>query len=213
MELLVKIIALALVAALIVAVAIWFSYPKLASNTITENAAITTVINDLKQQAPNANITIINISKSSEHGGSWDMSILLTENATKPCPYVKMIKIDYPALGLVNITTATYSVLEGGVCKVSAEYNRGYMQDSIITLPEIALAVPYNQSYKPLMSFIQKYGYGSIIAKATYMPAINISNGTCYSCWLLNYTTKASNATLSLLINKYGVIVGNTSSS
>ncbi|MEM0106735.1 MAG: hypothetical protein QXS03_00715 [Candidatus Micrarchaeaceae archaeon] len=209
MDLLVKIIVLAFVAATIVAIAIWFTYPKLTSSNITENAAIAIVISDLKQQIPNANITIINVSKSIEHQGSWDMSILITENASRICPYVKMIKIDYPALGLANITTAVYSAFNGNSCSVNAEYSRSEMQDSLITLPEIAIAIPYNQSYAPLLNFIQKYGYNSITAKAVFMPAFNMSNSTCYSCWLLEYSTKATNATLSLLINKYGTIVGN----
>lgn len=180
---------------------------------ITKSEAEALIINDFQQHSPSINISIINISSSSVHPGSWSVIARTISGEHTACPSVVTQQFDYPATGFLN-TTTTYSNYSNGVCMVygGIESKNG-MANNLIGLPAIAIATPYNESFKPLINYINTYRYESIYAIANYFNTYNYTNGnanTIYnSIWLVNYTSSNANYSYIILLNQSGNILNN----
>ncbi len=208
MDLLVKIAILFVVIAVAAALLFLFSYSATRSSPITENAAISMVISDLQQKVPGANITVINATSSSLYKSSWSIYVELVKGSFSPCPYIKTIQYDYPAMGLVNVTSAVYTAYVSNTCFVYAEFmnDTGSPSEGLITLPEIAIAVPLNRSYAPLVSYINANSYNKTFAHAVKVYNASLQNSNGYY-WLINYSSANSNVILQLTLSSNGTIL------
>ncbi|MCL4381411.1 hypothetical protein M1614_00325 [Candidatus Marsarchaeota archaeon] len=181
-------------------------------NNITVQQAESLIISDLKQHSPNANISILNASKSKSHPGSWDIMIRTVYNNTSVCPSVVTQQFDYPATGFLN-TTTIYSNYSENLCHVYIGFSsQSGLVNNIIGLPAIAIATPYNKSFTPLVNYVNKYGYQNVSAKAKYFDVLNISNNSFHNVWFINYTAKNSNYSYLLIINRAGEVSNNYTS-
>ncbi len=210
MDLLAKIVVLFVIIAAACSLPFVLNYSA-NQPSYTKSAAISMVINDLQQKLPGANITIINVTNSSVHKNSWNIYLELIKGESSPCPYIKTIQYDYPAMGLVNVTSAVYTAYEGGTCFVYAEFmNRtGSPSEGLITLPEIAAAVPLNRSYAPLVSYINANGYNKTFAHAVKAFNTSQQNPAGYY-WLINYSSVNSNEILQVALSSNGTILGSS---
>ncbi|MCL5423554.1 MAG: hypothetical protein M1385_00535 [Candidatus Marsarchaeota archaeon] len=190
-----------------------------SSNTpITKSEAKALIINDFQQHSPNINVSIINISSSSIHPGSWAIIARTISGEHSACPSVVTQQFDYPATGFLN-TTTTYSNYSNGRCMVyGGVENKAGIIDNIIGLPAIAIATPYNESFQPLVNYINKNNYDSIYAIANFFSMYNMTansitsnaiNKTYYNIWLVNYSSSNANYSYVILLNQSGYILDN----
>lgn len=190
-----------------------------ATNThITQAQAKSLIITDLKQHAPLANISILSITNSSTHPGSWSILARTISAKDSACPSVVEQQFDYPATGFLN-TTTVYSNYSNGMCMV---YGEGGMQNAalnnVIGLPAIAIATPYNLSYAPLVNYINTYKYNNILAHAYFYNQYNITHpiamGMFNDVWYINYTSPLANSSYIIILNQSGnILTGYTTNS
>ncbi len=211
MELLLKTaIGAIIVVALVAAAFLGLSYFGVKPGAVsTETQAANIVVYDLKQHAPAANISILNVSPSIIHNGSWSILTRTIYNQDSACPSVITQQFDYPATGLLN-TTIVYTNYSRGVCDVYLGLsNRGGLANNIVGLAAVAIATPYNTSLSPLVDYIDDYGYNNTHASARFLSSYNMSNSTLYSVWLINYTAINAAYSYYVILNRSGSIVDN----
>ncbi len=210
MELLLKVAIAVVIVVLIIGVFFLIeNLFKAAAPGFTVAQAEALVLSDLKQHSPNAEISVLNVSDSREHSGSWSILVREINNPHSACPSVITESFDYPATGLLN-TTTTYSNYSEGTCRVYVGFNsRSGLVNNIIGLSAMAIAMPYNSSFAPLVSYIDSYGYGSIYASAGFSKSLNVSNSTYSNVWQINYTSSNANYSYRIILNSTGYIISN----
>ncbi len=210
MELFVQaLIAVLVVVAVIVAAFAAFSLfgRGVPVSSINETQARTVILSDLAAHAQNADIAIINASQSAAHPGSWSITARTIYNPDSPCPAVILQSFDYPATGLLNVTEV-YSNYSSGACRVYAAFNgKGGVIDNIVSIPALAVAMPYNESYAPLLSYISKYGYANIHATASRYSNLTAGNQSFDNVWLINYTTSDPSSAYHIVMDYSGSVL------
>lgn len=209
-----------LVIAIIIIIAAAFLLVTLFTGSgsgFTEAQAVSLIETDLKQHYPSGVIAILNTSPS-QHEGSWDIVARIIYGQETACPTVMTESFDYPATGLLNASTV-YSNYSNGMCHVYAGMaNSAGLGSSIVGLWAIAIATPLNQSFAPLVQFVDSNGYSSIrahagqamYADATNMITSNQINVTSTSVvWLINYTATQTNSTLHVYMDTSGQVLYN----
>lgn len=213
------------VAVIVVVISAFFLYWELlgqGGGQLTSLQAASLVRSDILQHYSGAQVTILNVSNSSIHSGSWDILTRIIYNQTTPCPSVLTEDFDYPATGLINQTTI-YSTYADGACVVNLNAGQASEQYNIIGLPALAIAMPLNRSFAPLVSFIQVNGFRNIDSSAQQIEAsvadnISASIGSTAAfnstsaLWLVNYTSHVTGRTMHLIIDASGHILLNYTS-
>ncbi len=212
------------VAVIVVIIAMLFLYWELSSRlngALTSAQAASLIKSDILQHYPSAQVTILNVSNSSMHSGSWDILARIVYNQTTACPSVISEEFDYPATGLINQST-TYSNYANGVCIVNLNTGMA-LEQNIISLPAFAMASPLNHSFAPLVSFIQINGFRNVYASADHVdPGVadnitssqgsNMTFNSTSALWLVNYTSHSTGRTLHLIMDTSGSILFNYTS-
>lgn len=172
---------------------------------LTSAQAVQYVLSDIKDANPGANITVINVSNSTQKG-SYNIVLSVVYNSTKPCPTLLIDDFDYPAFGLSQSVDNTYT----NKCIIYGPAN----VSSGITSPQIAIVKSYNQTSTPsIIDYVSKYGYSNTNVYAKYYSYLNESythlGQSYYNVWLVAY--KASNANYSIyaVVDSSGAIAGN----
>jgi hypothetical protein len=210
MELLVKIsIVVAIIVLIIIGVFLISDLFNVINPGLTQAQAEALVITDLRQHTNNATeISILNVSNSI-HQGSWNILIRETYNPNSACPSVITEMFDYPATGLLN-TTAVYSNYSNGMCRVYIGFNsKSGLVNNIVGLQAIAIAMPYNGSFAPLLNYINQYGYNNVYAQASFSRSLNFSNSTLANVWQINYTASNTNYSYHIILNNSGIVLFN----
>lgn len=215
MELLFKTAIAAIIVIMVIAGAyLYISFFTQGAGGLTEAQAVSLIESDLKEHYASGDIVVLNASESLVHGGSWDITTRIVFAQVTPCPSVMTESFDYPATGLLN-ATEVYSNYSGGVCHVYAGGQSG--TDGIVGLPAIAIATPVNESFAPLMAFINTYGFGRIRATAeiAYFNSTAAGNATIAtptkftSAWIVNYTAPQNNSTFHVILSTSGQVLDN----
>ncbi len=220
MELLFKTaIAVAVIVAVIAGFFLYYEIMGQGQSVTTPQQAIALIESDIRQHTPSAQVTVLNVSNSTVHSESWDITVRIIYNQSSACPSVTTEEFDnVPTAGLLATpTTIVYSQYLNGTCIVNLNTGPA-LQENIIGLPSIAIALPYNRSFGPLVSFIGMNGYGNVRAYAGYISpsaangiaAASGSNMTFNSSsqfWLVNYTSGTTGRTLHLVMGTSGNIL------
>jgi hypothetical protein len=215
MELLLKVAIVVVIIVLIIGIFFLIeSFYKVSGGGLTLAQAEALVLNDLRQHAPNAEISVLNVSNSSLHSGSWSILVREIYNPSSACPSVITEMFDYPATGLLN-TTIVYSNYSDGFCRVYVGFNsKSGLINNIVGLPAIAIAMPYNSSFAPLISYINEFGYSNVRAAANFLRSLNLSDmnaslANFENVWQINYTASNANYSYYIILNKSGYVVFN----
>jgi hypothetical protein len=188
---------------IVIAVAVFLIFPATAVSTkLTPLRAESLVVNDIKTQNPNANVTVISVSNSTlEPGKSWQVVASVIYNGSKPCPIVMIDVFDYPALGLQNYTANLYTrgcVINGLTSAPSY----------VISLPQIAIARSYSLNDTAIMDYVSKFGYGNTFVSASFKGQTQTNSifGNESNVWLVRYKATNANYSLNAVLNQSGMI-------
>lgn len=175
-------------------------------NKLTSAQAVQFVLNDLKQENPNANITVINVSNSTLEAGSYNIVLSIVYNATRPCPTLFIDEFDYPATGLVPSVDNLYT-------KKCIVYGLSDAPSFVISSPEIAIASSYNRSVPEVIDYVSAFGYNNTNVHAKFYPYLNQSatnlGKSFYNVWFISYKATNANYAVDVVLDSSGAIAGN----
>lgn len=221
MELLFKTaIAVAVIVAIIAASFLYYELTSQGRPVTTASQAVALIESDIRQAYPSAQISVLNVSNSTVHSDSWDIVVQVTYNQSTACPSVTTEEFDnVPTAGLLYQPTITaYSQYSGGTCMVNLNTGPTALDYNIVGLPALAIAIPLNHSYAPLVSFVRVNGFANVRASASMVtgteagaaycaassagcaPPLEL-NGSTANFWLINYTSSSTGRTLSVVMD------------
>ncbi len=175
-------------------------------STINELQAEGIILKDLNKSYPTANISIINISPSSQNN-SWNFVIKMIYNKTKACPTLLIMGYNYPTVELLPSLYNVYTdkCIINGIS--NSTLNKYYSY--IISTPEIAKVRAYELS-TALKNYIYIFGYNAVNASAKYYPVLYPTNTplnkTIKNAWLINFTAPNANYSQYAILNQNGTI-------
>jgi hypothetical protein len=185
--------AIIAVVAILVMGGLIFAFHKTASTKVTAQSAQALVVNDIKAQNPNANVSVISVSNSTISASSWQVVASVIYNGSKPCPTLFIDIFDYPAFGLQNYTDNLYSSGGQRACVINGFSNA---PSYVISSPEIAIARSYTSNNLNITSYVGTYGYNNTNVGARFLTQSSSANLTYSNAWLVRYN--APNAKYSL---------------
>ncbi|MGC8649091.1 MAG: hypothetical protein ACP5UN_02645 [Candidatus Micrarchaeia archaeon] len=218
MDLLVKVIIIALLLIAIVFIIFSLFAKSTTSHTLSRTEAINIVEADILNRTPNAQIRLISANSSGSGNlinSSWNIDLIVIYNGTKVCPTLLEEDYNYPMFGL-NATTTVYTKDCKGVYTNAPNY--------VISMPQIAIVESYNENTLA-DSYVSTFGYGNT---NVYAKTINLTSNDIYSLgiptnsipsnfissnsvfnniWFINYTANNANYNLYLLMNQSGNII------
>lgn len=199
MDLLFKSILAALVIAAVLVI-LFFAVQKFIPATVTQQQAVTLVLNDLKNVTPTARVNITNVTPS-QYQGSWRIIASVVFNGTTPCPSYYIYSFDYPKYGFVYRLDNNYT----NHCIVyGLQQNRSY----ILASYPVAIARSYNLSQQgtipSVANFVNLYGYRNVVVTASYYPSLNLSNTLYNRVWIVNYSAPTASYSVYTLITQVG---------
>lgn len=198
---LIKNITIAVIALVAIFAVAFYALHTTQSTQLTKQQAEQLVLNDLSQENPGANVSVVNGSPSTLEQNSWNIVVSVIYNATKPCPTLSIEGFDYPATGLVPSSYNIYTAYNRDTCIIYGLPNNRY-SSYVINSPYIAIAKSFNESYSPIISYVYTYGYSNVNVHATL-------NRTTY-VWLINYTAPNANYSLNILMHTNGSIIASS---
>ncbi|MGI0100841.1 MAG: hypothetical protein ACREBH_03965 [Candidatus Micrarchaeaceae archaeon] len=212
MDLIAKVVVIVIVLIVALSIAFFLMKPSGQSAPITASQAVQTVLNDIKESNPGANVTVLSVSNSTIENNSYNITLSIVYNATRPCPTLFIERFNYPATGLIPYNT---NVWTQGQCIISNLNNNP--PTYVISSPYIAIARSYNQSIKynitQITYFVSKYGYNNTVVTAKLYPEL-YSNYTGLSenfsnVWLVKYSTLGENYSAYAVIGPSGSVIAN----
>jgi hypothetical protein len=205
MELLGRVAVIALIVVVAAAAAFLLS-GHVISGPLTSQQAVQYVLSDMRASNPSANITVINVSASALKASSWDIVLSAVYNASKPCPTLFIEGFDYPATGLVPSVDNLYTAH----CVI---YGISTAPSYVISSPYIAIARSYNQSFAPVMTYVNGFGYNNTFVHARFFSTLGGNatplGETFSSVWLINYTAKNAGYSEYAVMSSSGSIIAN----
>ncbi len=211
MDLVLKVGLFAIIIALVfITIYLVFGNMILKPSQIGQQQAEQFVINDLNKTYPNANITIINESRSAIENNSWNIVLRIILNQTKVCPTLFIIGFDYPATGLEPSIYNMYT----DKCIIYGISNNSLNQYSsyIISTPQVAVVRAYNLSGS-LKNYVNTYGYNNVSSNAKFYHLLNASltplNKTFSNIWIINLTAANAKFSQFALLNTNGTVINN----
>ncbi len=163
------------------------------SQQITQSQAVALVYHDLQNSNPNAQINITNVSQS-QYAGSWHILASVILNATSPCPSYSIYSFDYPKYGFVYQIENIYT----NNCII---YGNSGVQTNIGSA-SAAITQSYDLHIPAVETYINEYGYSSMVVYATYYKNIGYGEKNYSNMWRVNYTSPKANTTVSVLISQ-----------
>jgi len=205
MELLGRVAMIALIVIAIASAAFLLSTHAISPN-LTAPQAVQYVLSDMRASNPSANISVINVSASTLKAGSWDVVLSVVYNASRPCPTLFIEGFDYPATGLVPSVDNLYT----SHCVV---YGLSTAPSYVISSPYIAIARSYNQSFMPVTSYVDGFGYNNTQVHARFFSSIGMTSTPLQrnftSVWLVNYTARDATYSEFAVMSSSGSIIAN----
>ncbi len=195
MDLLSKAIIAAVILALVVVGAYLYAQHLPPQTSLTKQQAVSLVQSDVEQNYPGAIINITNATLSQRYPGSWDLVVSIIVNSTQPCPDYFIYTYTYPGTGFVPDTQNTYTRGYQGTCSVNS---------SIIGAYPIAIAKSYTIHSSQIDSYINKFGYGNILATASYYPRFSVYGQNYTDIWLTTFTYPSANYSAYMVLSLEG---------
>ncbi len=199
-------VAIIAVVVIMIAAAAFLLFSHVIAGQLTSQQAVQYVLSDVRASNPSANITIINVSSSKVV--SWNITLSVVYNASKPCPTLFIEYFDYPATGLVPTTENRYTAN----CVV---YGLSTAQPYVISSPYIAIARSYNQSAQ-MRAYVHTFGYNNTTVHANFYSALGASatplGENFTSVWLINYTAKSAGYSEYAILGSSGAVIANYTS-
>jgi hypothetical protein len=157
---------------------------------LTAAQATQLVINDLKTENPTANITVINVSNSTLQKGSYNIVFAIVYNNTRACPTLFIEGFDYPATGLSPSVDNLYTRGNSTSCIINGLTSTAF-SNYLISTPQVATAISYNQSIPQVKDYVNLYGYNNTDVNAKlYQNLSGTYTGlpqNYYNVWLVRY--------------------------
>lgn len=163
---------------------------------VTEQQAVSLVVNYIKNTQQNTVVNVTNVTPSS-YPGSWHILTSVTFNATSPCPSYVAYSFDYPQYGFVYRVQNNYT----SNCVI---YGLQQNKTFILAAAPLAIARSYNLSVPSVVSFVNTYGFNNVVVHANYFNSIIISSQTYNGIWIVNYTAPAANYSVFTAITQVG---------
>lgn len=202
MDLVLRVGILIIVLIAIFSVGYYLTVRPSQSTVLTQQAAEQKVLSDISNESPTAAVNVLSVGPSKNYNDSWDVSLKVVYNGTRPCPTVTIIDFDYPALGLVPTSDNVWTTK----CQIVN------MSLSAGTLPEIAQVQAYTSS-SWMRSYVYDYGMNNVIASAKQYPQLNASatplNMSFSNVWLVNYSAVPASYNEYVILNQQGSVQAN----
>jgi hypothetical protein len=175
--------------------------------TLTESQAEGLITKDLMSAYPGATISIIPPVEYNSTQKSWAVTMSVAYNATRPCPSVQIVGFEYPALGLQPISESVYDQGLSTNCKVASLTAPTNTNETAIVR---AYYYSYTNSYAPVLSYINRFGYNDTVATAEFKGGENSSIlGNESNVWLVRYNAASANYSQYAILAQNGTIIGN----
>jgi hypothetical protein len=201
MGLLLSVAVIAVIVIAVAAIAFLVFTTAAVNPLLTVANAKSLVVNDIKTQSPNANVTIISVSNST-HAASWLITLSIIYNGSKPCPTVLIEQFDYPATGLHPTNDTQASGFNSGVCSV-------YIHGSLPPYAPLFIASSYASKNPYLISYTTEFGYGNTFVTAT--PSQDETNSSLFgnqtNVWLVRYKATTANYSISAVLDQSGKVM------
>jgi hypothetical protein len=205
--------AIIAVIAILVAGALFLLFTTTSTAKLTAQQAESLVVNDIKAQNPDANVTVISVSNSTLAKSSWQIVTSVVYNGSKPCPSVQIKQFNYPATGLQSSDYNEYSMYNSTGC-----YLLGYTSAPfyVISLPQIAIARSYSTNNTIIDSYVNRFGYQNTFVTAKFITQGSSNSpelGNDTNVWLIKYGATPANYSVYAVLNQSGSILQTYNSS
>ena len=167
MDLILKVGVLIVVLVVVISV-VWLLASHQKSGQLTQSQAEQLVLSDVKQSNPNATISVVSVTNSPLEANSWQITLSVTYNGSRPCPTLLIEGFDYPATGLVPSTDNLYT-------KGCVIYGLSNAPSYVISSPEIAIVRSYTANSATITHYVSTYGYNNTIVHASSISCLSTS--------------------------------------
>ena len=191
---------IAVVAIIIAGVAFYLFTKAVPAGSLTLGQAEQLVINDIKQQNPTANVTLLpGASNSTLERNSFYIPLSVVYNGSRPCPTLLIETFDYPATGLHPTNDTQASGFASGVCNV-------YVHGSLPPYPPLFIASSYASNDPAISRYVSDFGYNNVFVMADH-ELNNTAVGNYTNVWLVRYQAANANYSLIALLDPSGAIL------
>jgi hypothetical protein len=209
MELVVKAAVLAVIV-IIIAGAGFLIFQKALSSPLTKAQAVQYILSDVKAKNPNANITIVSVTNSTNNTGkqqSWNIVLSVAYNATRPCPTLEIQEYDYPAfqVGAGTDQINIYSTGGPNDCRIIGTSGAG---SYVISSPLIAIAQTYISNNSGIRDYVSKFGYNNTYVTAKFVANNSTALGAG-NVWQVKYSAGGANYSEYAIVDQSGIIINN----
>lgn len=181
----------------VILIAILFVVYYLSQHTfnqkLTESGAEAIIQQDLQQEYPGAQVSMLNVTPS-QYPGSWHMTAAVVLNSTSPCPTYYIYTYDYPQYSFQYGLQNTYTEN----CVINST--------SLVTSYPVAIAKSYALNISSVRGYVSKYGFHNVIVHAAYYNQTRFNSVNFTKVWLVNYTAPSANLSSIAIINQNGVL-------
>lgn len=194
MEILVKVLIIAVVIIAVVGVVVKLTANS-SSHPVTQAQAvanITTYLHDV--YGTSANVTITNVTPS-QYQGSWDILAGVITNGTTPCPSYFVLSFEYP------FNTYNYRIQNNYTanCKVN---------EATIGSSPVAIAKSYSLNTSQVNDFVNQYGYSNIVTRASKINSQQINGNTYNDIWEVYYTAPTqTTSSIQVYLDSNGTLI------
>ncbi len=195
--------AIIAVIAIVIAAGLFVAFHKTTSTKLTALQAEALVTNDIKAQNPSAAVTVVSNQSSALQAGSWQMTLSVVYNGSRPCPTVLIEQFDYPALGLHPTNDTQASSFSAGTCKL-------YVYGTLPPYAPLFIASSYASNNPAIESYVSRYGYNNISVMARFIGQSSVNStilGNETNVWQIGYGSSRSNHSLCAILGQNGTIL------